>query len=528
MPHSFPDGEVSGVFRSPWASIQMTPSRSWREASPSTAPMCEQQQPPRTSGRCGQVGGDRERLRVQRVLLDDRRLGIVERQARRLDHRLAAVAPGPRDAHEPCGERPAARVALVVRPDRDGGVGAARRALGAEQAHASAFSKTTFSCSTCMPTRSYRCVAPVGFSASTPSVTRGMPRSKNARNECRSSAFAYPLPAPGAADADRADVAAAVAIALVARDRGDLVAVSDHEPDREVEVRVAAVSSPPLLERGGVMLPVILERLVERRVERPKVLLAHRLDGDVDRRRRLRLLDRHLEEVAHVAIAVRRHQCGSSRVGAERELLHARGAVRACCRLRPLEQLDAEPGALPAGMDDADADAEVVGEVGPADGTQLAVLLEEPAVVREIGRGTSIRAGRSARSASGRWSVCSSSSRRNAVDRSRNPPRRTGGRSCERVQCLAEARRASGARRRAAARGPRRSRLIQIVGRPSSIAGATSWKRLAPTCTRARGSAPVCSSNASQCRWPGLYEPISDATITWSNGTPISSSDDSM
>ena len=34
--------------------------------------------------------------------------------------------------------------------------------------------------------------------------------------------------------------------------------------------------------------------------------------------------------------------------------------------------------------------------------------------------------------------------------------------------------------------------------------------------------------NTSQCRWPGLYEPISDATITWSNGTPISASDASM
>ena len=91
--------------------------------------------------------------------------------------------------------------------------------------------------------------------------------------------------------------------------------------------------------------------------------------------------------MAHVAVAVRRHQCGSSRVGAERELLHSSGAVRAGCRLRPLEQLDAEPGALPAGMDDADADADVGGKVDPAGGTQLIVLLEEPAVVGEIGAG---------------------------------------------------------------------------------------------------------------------------------------------
>ena len=61
IPHWLPDGEVSGVFRSPCASSQTTASRSWRAASASTAPTWAQQQPPSTSGRVGELGGERER-----------------------------------------------------------------------------------------------------------------------------------------------------------------------------------------------------------------------------------------------------------------------------------------------------------------------------------------------------------------------------------------------------------------------------------------------------------------------------------
>src|SRR5581483_8342586 len=65
----------------------------------------------------GKIRGDRERLSHERVLLDDGRLRIVERQARRLDHLLAAVAPRAWDAHEPGCERPAAGMALVPAAD---------------------------------------------------------------------------------------------------------------------------------------------------------------------------------------------------------------------------------------------------------------------------------------------------------------------------------------------------------------------------------------------------------------------------
>ena len=63
-----------------------------------------------------QRGGERERLLAERVLLDHGHLGIGERQLRGLGHRLAAVAPGAGNAHEPGAELPPAGVALVVGP----------------------------------------------------------------------------------------------------------------------------------------------------------------------------------------------------------------------------------------------------------------------------------------------------------------------------------------------------------------------------------------------------------------------------
>ena len=98
-----------------------------------------------------QVGRDRERLCDERVLLDDGRFRIVERESRCLHHLLAAVTPGARHADETGGERAAAGVAFVPGPDGDRGVGAACRALGAKDAHRS---YTIIALSTCMPTLS--------------------------------------------------------------------------------------------------------------------------------------------------------------------------------------------------------------------------------------------------------------------------------------------------------------------------------------------------------------------------------------
>ena len=59
-----------------------------------------------------------------------------------------------------------------------------------------------------------------------------------------------------------------------------------------------------------------------------------------------------------------------------------------------------------------------------------------------------------------------------------------------------------------------------------AFAGAMSWKRLAATWTS--GGRPTSLSKMSQ--WPsaGLYEPISEATIANSNGTPMFAIEASM
>jgi hypothetical protein len=101
-----------------------------------------------------QVGCDRERLRGERLLVDDRGLRIVERQRRGLDHLFAPVAPRARDADEAGRERATARMALVLGAESDRCVRAARRALRAQQAQAIAFSKARPHFSTCIPARS--------------------------------------------------------------------------------------------------------------------------------------------------------------------------------------------------------------------------------------------------------------------------------------------------------------------------------------------------------------------------------------
>ena len=83
--------------------------------------------------------------------------------------------------------------------------------------------------------------------------------------------------------------------------------------------------------------------------------------------------------------------------------------------------------------------------------------------------------------------------------------------------------RAARGRARGSAFSP--SRLIQTVVSPSSVAGATSWKRLCATWTWCSRSAVVSSKKRSQCPWAGLYEPTSSAVTTRSNGTPSDLSD---
>ena len=167
IPHVLPDGDVSGVFRSPCASSQTTPIRSWPALRPSTAPTCEQQSPPRTSGRAGRSCASDSDCSAEGLLLDDRRLRVWEREPRGLRHRLAAVSPGARHAHHARAERAPARVALVLRPERDRGLRLAIGALGAEAGHQTSFWYHTSVPCGLIPARSYRRIA-VGLRPSTP------------------------------------------------------------------------------------------------------------------------------------------------------------------------------------------------------------------------------------------------------------------------------------------------------------------------------------------------------------------------
>ena len=67
----------------------------------------------------GEIGGERQRLGLERLLVDDPRLRVVDGQQRGRDHLLAAVAPRARHAHEAGRPLASARVALVVGAERD-------------------------------------------------------------------------------------------------------------------------------------------------------------------------------------------------------------------------------------------------------------------------------------------------------------------------------------------------------------------------------------------------------------------------
>ena len=114
MPHSLPDGELSGVFRSPCASTQTTASRSWRVASPSTAPTCEQQQPPRTSGRSGSSEARASICSASVSSATTAASGYGSSVNAASAIASPPFAPGARHADEPGGELAAAGVALVL------------------------------------------------------------------------------------------------------------------------------------------------------------------------------------------------------------------------------------------------------------------------------------------------------------------------------------------------------------------------------------------------------------------------------
>ena len=154
IPHRFPDGDVSGVFRSPCASIQTTAEPVDSPRQPRRRPDVRAAAPAQHDRPSRQRLGDRLALLVERVPLDDRDLRDTAARRRRLGHALAAVAPRRRNAHEPCGERPPAPVALVAVADRDRRERPAVRTASTQRAHATSISYSSKRSTTRMPTDS--------------------------------------------------------------------------------------------------------------------------------------------------------------------------------------------------------------------------------------------------------------------------------------------------------------------------------------------------------------------------------------
>src|SRR5262245_54897819 len=78
---------------------------------------------------------------------------------------------------------------------------------------------------------------------------------------------AQPALAPRPPHAEHADPTAAVLLGVAANTTGDLVSVTCDEPERRIRIRRTEAHLLPFLERERDEPPLLLERLVHRRVE---------------------------------------------------------------------------------------------------------------------------------------------------------------------------------------------------------------------------------------------------------------------
>ena len=189
----------------------------------------------------------------------------------------------------------------------------------AQRDHASSFSNVTLSLSTFMPDA---LVEPRGagrvLRVDAERHTRDAALPEHAEGVKKQRAPQAALP-PIAADADHADEAAAVPPRLTPRVRGDALAVSDDEPEALV---VVGAHLPPLLERHRDEAPLVRERLRDRVVELPRLLLAEGVHampvGELGCRRLRVEVDRHLVVPPCLAIAACLHERPRARVGSHR------------------------------------------------------------------------------------------------------------------------------------------------------------------------------------------------------------------
>ena len=265
MPHSFPDGDVSGVFRSPCASIQTIASRSWRVASPSTAPMCEQQHPPRIERSLRQPRSEHEtpgRRACPRRRRRPRGTAGRGRWQRR-------PCPCPR-LPSPCDPMPAAPARALRRtPGRTHGTRTRARSrprcasCSRDTSRAGAtcpdptyrrFSHTSACQATHMPTLSYRCVAPVSLPASTASATPDDAPTMELGERRQQQRAAEAAAAPGLERAQRADPPAAEPHGV---DLGgdDLAALAHEVDERRIPPLRTEGVLPPVLEIAALPVP---------------------------------------------------------------------------------------------------------------------------------------------------------------------------------------------------------------------------------------------------------------------------------
>ena len=225
-----------------------------------------------------------------------------------------------------------------------------------------------------MPARSYRRVAPVGFSRVDAERDARLAAAVELAERVEQQREAEPALSPRLADADRADQTGAAPVRLAAQDRSDLVAVAHDEPQGRIEVRRLHALLDPLLERHRDEVPFVDERLVHRSVERPCVVRLERADaksfGPLRRGRRRVELDQHPVVAAHLAQAALLEQPSGGIVRRKTPRACDREPALARARLAAREQPRPEPEPRLRGMDEP---------------VQLRVLAvcEEPAVGRD-------------------------------------------------------------------------------------------------------------------------------------------------
>src|SRR5262245_6142495 len=298
------------------------------------------------------------------------------------------------------------------------------------------------------------------------------------------------------------------------REAGRLLSVEREEPQPGIEPRSVEQPVGPVFEALLDGLPRVLEGLLLRLVEHPPVTVPE--GSDLDALGPDRILGRIGEVDRHP------HRVPDERVPAllerSQDLLVRRPAPGD-------EPMPLRAGALLCPVEDRRGRATVNADPDPplAEALELRVPVAVEARVRrdvEPLRGP-YGAHVVDRQRVGRRQTHDPSDLRKVL-RGRGSQRAPAGTSSSSASArpLSDARVRSG---RSSAGSSRR--LIQMLGIPSFFAVAMSWNRLCATCTCAPVSAPVCSRNASQCFFAGLYEPISPATIEPSKSTPIASID---